>query len=40
MKISQYNYVDRVWGTSKYDPKLSVSILKAKVIQGHKVKER
>ena len=32
--------MDRVWDTSKYDPKLSVSIFKVKVIQGHEVKER
>ena len=40
MEISQYNDMDRVWDTSKYHPKLSVSILKVKVIQGHEVKER
>ena len=40
MEISQYNDMDRVWDTSKYHPKLSVSIFKVKVIQGHEVKER
>ena len=39
MEISQYNYMDRVWDISRY-PKLSVSIFKVKVIQGHEVKER
>ena len=32
--------MDRVWDTSKYHPKLSVSVLKFKVIQGHEVNER
>ena len=32
--------MDRVWGTSKYDPNLSMSTFKVKVIQGHEVKER
>ena len=32
--------MDRVWDISKYDPKLSASIFKVKVIQGHEVKER
>ena len=32
--------VDRVWDTSKYDPILSVSIFKVKVIHGHGVKEK
>ena len=27
--------MDRVWDTSKYDPKLLMSIFKVKVIQGH-----
>ena len=27
--------MDRIWDTSKYDSKLSVSIFKVKVIQGH-----
>ena len=40
MEISQYNNTDRIWETSKYHSKLSVSILKVKVIQGHEVKER
>ena len=40
MEIRQHNDMDRVWDTSKYHPKLSVSILKVKVIQGHEVKER
>ena len=40
MEISQYNGMDRIWDTSRYHPKLSVSIFKVKVIQGHKVKER
>ena len=40
MEISQYNDKDSVWDASKYDPKLSVSIFKVKVIQGHEVKER
>ena len=40
MEISQYNDMDRVWDTSKYHPKLSVSIFKVKVIQSHEVKER
>ena len=40
IEISQYNDTDRVWDTSKYHPKLSVSIFKVKVIQGHKAKER
>ena len=40
MEISQYNDMDRVWDTSKYHPKLSVSILKVKAIQGHEVMER
>ena len=39
MEINQYNDMDRVWDTSKYHPKLSVSIL-VKIIQGHEVKER
>ena len=39
-EISQCNYKGRAWDTSKYDPDLSVSILKVKVIQGHEVKER
>ena len=39
-EISQCNYMDRVWDTSKYDPKLSVNIFKVKVIQGHEVEER
>ena len=39
-EISQCNYMDRVWDTSKYDFNLSVSIFKVKVIQGHEVKER
>ena len=40
MEISQYNDKDSVCDTSKYDPKLSVSIFKVKAIQGHEVKER
>ena len=40
METSQYNDMDRIWDTSRYHPKLSVSIFKVKVIQGHKVKER
>ena len=40
MEISQYNYMDRVKDTSKYDLKLSVRIFKVKVMQGHEVKER
>ena len=32
--------MDRAWDTSKYHPKLSVGIFKAKAIQGHDVKER
>ena len=40
MEISQYNDMNRIWDTSKYHPKLSVSIFKVKVIQGHEVKER
>ena len=40
MEISQYNGMDRVWNTSKYHPKLSMSIFNVKVIQGHEVKER
>ena len=40
MEISQYNYMDRVWDTSWYDSKISVSIFKIKVIQGHEFKER
>ena len=40
MEISQYNYMDRIWDTSKDNPKLSVSIFKFKVIQGHEVKKR
>ena len=40
MKIIQYNNMDGVWDTSKYDHKLSVSIFKVKVIEGHEVKER
>ena len=40
MKISQYNDMYRVWDTSKYNPKVSVSIFKANVIQGNEVKER
>ena len=39
MEISQYNYMERVQDSSKHDPKLSVSILKVKAIQGYKVKE-
>ena len=38
MEISQYNDMYRVWDTFKYHPKLSVSIFKVKVIQGHGVK--
>ena len=38
MEISRYNEMDRVWDISKYHPKLSVSIFKVKVIQGHEVK--
>ena len=34
MEISQYNDIGRVWDTSNYHPKLSVSIFKVKVIQG------
>ena len=34
MKISQYNYMDRVWDTSKYDPMLSVSIFNVKVTRS------
>ena len=40
MDIIQYNDMDRVWDTSKHHPKVSVSILKVKVIQGHELKER
>ena len=40
MKISQYKDMDRVWDTSKDHPKLSVSIFKVQIIQGHEVKER
>ena len=40
MEINQYNDIYRVWHTSKYHHKLSVSIFKVKVIQGHEVKER
>ena len=40
MEISQYNNIDRVWDTSKCHPKTSVTIFKAKVIQGHEVDER
>ena len=39
IEISQYNEMDRVWDTSKYHPKFSVSIFKVKVIQGHEIKE-
>ena len=38
-EISQCNYIDRVCDTSKYDPQLSVSVFKVKVIQGHEIKE-
>ena len=40
MEISQYIDIDRGWDTSKYHPKLSVSIFKVKVVQGHEVKGR
>ena len=40
MEISQCNDMDCVLDTSKYHPKLSVSIFKVRVIQGHEVKER
>ena len=40
MKISQNDTMDRVWDTSRYHPKLFVSIFKVKVIQGHEVKGR
>ena len=40
MEISQNNGMDLVWDTSKYHPKLSVNILKDKVIQCHEFKER
>ena len=40
MEVSQCNDMDCVWDTSKYHPKLSVSIFKVKVIQGHEFKER
>ena len=36
---SQCNDMDRVWDTSKYHPKLLLSIFRVKVIQGHEVKE-
>ena len=39
MEISQYYDMDRVWDTSKYHPKLSLSIFKVEVIQGHEGKE-
>ena len=39
MEIRRYNVMDRVWDTSKYHPKPSVSIFKVKVTQGHEVKE-
>ena len=39
MEISQYNDMDRVWDTSKYHPKLSVSIFKVKAVQGHGIKK-
>ena len=32
--------MDRVWDTSKYRPKISVSKFKVKVIKSHEVKER
>ena len=37
MEVSQYEYndMDRAWDTSKYHPKLSVSIFKVRVIKGH-----
>ena len=38
MEISQCNDKDSVWDTYAYHPKLSVSIFKDKVIQGHEVK--
>ena len=31
--------MDRVWDTSKYYPKLSVTTFMVKVIQGHDVKD-
>ena len=34
MEISQHNDMDRVYDTSEYHPKLSVSIFKVKIIQG------
>ena len=40
MEKSQYSDIDCAWDTSKYHPKLSVSIFQVKVIQGHKAKER
>ena len=40
METSQYNDKDSVWDTSKYHPKLSLSIFKVNVIQGHEVNER
>ena len=40
MEIRQYNNMDGVWDTSKYDPNLSVCIFKVMVIQGHEVKKR
>ena len=39
-EISQYNDIDRVWYISRYHPKLSLSILKVKVIQDLEVRER
>ena len=39
MEISQCNDKDSVWDISKYHPKLSVSIFKVKVIQGHEFME-
>ena len=38
--VNKWNSMDPVWDTSKYHPKLSVSILRVNVIQGRKIKER
>ena len=39
-EMSEYNDMDRVWDTSRYHSKLSMSIFKVHVIQGHEVKEK
>ena len=38
-EISQYNHMNRVWDSSKYHPKLSVTTFMVRDIQGHDVKE-